>query len=128
MVTVSTGRMRSGRLSDPCRGRVHWVAGKSLWVTATTLVAIVAGPICFNWSAFVLFVVTTALTVCAGHSVGMHRLLIHRAFTTPLWLEYVLVYLGVLVGMAGPVGMIHAHDIRDWAQRQTACHDLHAHR
>ena len=34
----------------------------------------------------------------------------------------------VLVGMAGPFGMIYAHDIRDWAQRQTACHDLHAHR
>jgi len=30
--------------------------------------------------------------------------------------------------MAGPFGMIYAHDIRDWAQRQAACHDLHAHR
>ncbi|MEO1159114.1 MAG: fatty acid desaturase, partial [Pseudomonadota bacterium] len=33
-----------------------------------------------------------------------------------------------LVGMAGPYGMIRAHDIRDWAQRQTDCHDLYAHR
>jgi stearoyl-CoA desaturase (delta-9 desaturase) len=58
----------------------------------------------------------------------MHRLLIHRSFETPLWLERTLVYLGTLVGMAGPFGMIAAHDIRDWAQRQTACHDLYAHR
>jgi stearoyl-CoA desaturase (delta-9 desaturase) len=43
-------------------------------------------------------------------------------------MERILVYLGVLVGMAGPFGMIYAHDIRDWAQRQVSCHDLHAHR
>ncbi len=51
----------------------------------------------------------------------MHRLLIHRSFTTPRWLEYLLVYLGVLVGMAGPFGMIRAHDMRDWHQRQVLC-------
>ncbi len=39
-----------------------------------------------------------------------------------------MVWLGTLVGMAGPLGMVRLHDIRDWAQRQTACHDLHAHR
>jgi stearoyl-CoA desaturase (delta-9 desaturase) len=58
----------------------------------------------------------------------MHRLLIHRSFRTPLFVEHALVYLGTLVGMAGPFGMIYAHDIRDWAQRQKRCHDLHAHR
>ena len=28
----------------------------------------------------------------------------------------------------GPVGMVYLHDMRDWAQRQSACHDLHANR
>jgi len=32
----------------------------------------------------------------------------------PLWFEYVLIELGVLVGMAGPFGMIRQHDVRDW--------------
>ena len=63
----------------------------------------------------------TAITICAGHSVGMHRLLIDRSFCAPLWLEHGLVYLGVLVGMAGPFGMIRAHDMRDWHQRQAIC-------
>jgi stearoyl-CoA desaturase (delta-9 desaturase) len=58
----------------------------------------------------------------------MHRRLIHNSFACPLWLEYVCVYLGVLVGMAGPIGMIRLHDMRDWAQRQRACHDYFAHR
>jgi stearoyl-CoA desaturase (delta-9 desaturase) len=57
----------------------------------------------------------------------MHRRLIHNSFACPPWLEYLCVYLGVLVGMAGPIGMIRTHDMRDWAQRQPACHGYFAH-
>jgi len=92
------------------------------------LVALFAGPGAFSLDTAILFLVSTAVTICAGHSVGMHRLLIHRSFETPKPLERLLVYLGTLVGMAGPFGMIAAHDIRDWAQRQTHCHPLFAHR
>jgi fatty-acid desaturase len=126
--TLSTGRMLSGPLSDAVDGRVVWVPSKSIWVMSLTVVALVFGPLTFSWDALALFVATTAITICVGHSVGMHRLLIHRSFRTSIYLEHALVYLGVLVGMAGPFGMIYAHDIRDWAQRQRQCHDLHAHR
>lgn len=128
MKTISTGRMISQPDSDAEDGDVVWMPAKSIWVGSMTIAALVLGPITFSWSAFALFVVITAVTICAGHSVGMHRLLIHRSFKVHIWIEHALVYLGVLVGMAGPFGMIHAHDIRDWAQRQATCHDLHAHR
>ncbi|KZD23050.1 acyl-CoA desaturase [Tardiphaga robiniae] len=128
METISTGRMISGSHSDPVQGHIEWVPGKSVWTTTMTVVAVVCGPPNFSWSALLVCAISSAVTICAGHSVGMHRLLIHRAFRCPLWLEHALVYLGVLVGMAGPFGMIYAHDIRDWAQRQALCHDLHAHR
>jgi len=71
-----------------------------------------------EWGIFALL---TCITILAGHSVGMHRLLIHRSFKTSKYLEYCLVYLGVLVGMAGPIGMIRLHDLRDWHQRQLQC-------
>jgi stearoyl-CoA desaturase (delta-9 desaturase) len=58
----------------------------------------------------------------------MHRRLIHNSFECPLWLEYTMVELGTLVGMAGPIGMIRQHDLRDWAQRQPVCHDYLCHR
>jgi fatty-acid desaturase len=128
MRALSTDRMIANDQSCPTAGRVVWVPIKSLWTGGLTVVALVAGPMTASWGAVALFLVTAAITICVGHSVGMHRLLIHRAFQAPLWLERLLVYLGTLVGMAGPFGMIHAHDIRDWAQRQPACHDLHAHR
>jgi len=42
-------------------------------------------------------------------------------------MEYLFVYLGVWVGMAGPIGMLKQHDLRDWAQRQKRCHDYLLH-
>jgi stearoyl-CoA desaturase (delta-9 desaturase) len=33
-----------------------------------------------------------------------------------------------MVGMAGPLGILRIHDLRDWAQREPACHDFFAHR
>ncbi len=125
---LSTFRMLSGPQSDAVSGKVVWAPAKSLWTLTLSGVALVLGPITLSFDALLLFVMTTAITICAGHSVGMHRLLIHRSFRTPRLIEYLLVYLGTLVGMAGPFGMIAAHDIRDWAQRQDDCHPLYAHR
>jgi fatty-acid desaturase len=109
-------------------GRIVWDATKSLWWFAH-LCGAIAGVIWLTSPGSVLvFLATSAITICAGHSVGMHRLLIHRAFDAPLWLQRLLIWLGTLVGMAGPFGMIRAHDMRDWHQRQTECppHPSHA--
>lgn len=113
--------------ADPVRGRVRWKPVKSIWIGSMTLVALVSGPLLFTWDAFAVFVIGCAITLCTGHSVGMHRRLIHNSFECPLWLEYLLVYAGVLVGMAGPFGLMQQHDLRDWAQRQPCCHDYLKH-
>lgn len=121
-------RMLDGTGTDALTGTVHWKPGKSLWLSAMTVAGVLAGPATFTWDALALFIATTAITICLGHSLGMHRRLIHRAFECPIWLERLFVYLGTLVGMAGPYGMIRQHDIRDWAQRKPRCHAYLAHR
>jgi fatty-acid desaturase len=121
-------RMYEADDTDATQGQVRWKPAKSVWITAMTAVALIGGPLTFNPGAFALFLVTTAITICGGHSLGMHRRLIHRSFDCPHWLERVFVYLGTLVGMAGPYGMIRQHDIRDWAQRRADCHPYLAHR
>jgi stearoyl-CoA desaturase (delta-9 desaturase) len=108
-------------------GVVRWSPSKSSWIGGMTAVALILGPLTFSWPAFALFLVTTGITLCFGHSVGMHRRLIHGGFQCPLWLEHLLVYLGVMVGMAGPLGMTRIHDLRDWAQRQGDCHPFLRH-
>lgn len=115
-------RIIANELTNAELGKVRWHPVKSIWIGGMTLIALVGGPIFFSWSAFAVFIILSAITLCAGHSVGMHRRLIHNSFECPLWLEYVMVYLGVLVGMAGPFGMMKQHDLRDWAQRQKQCH------
>lgn len=117
-----------GSDADPCQGRPVLDGPKAIWNGGLILIALVAGPIFFTWSAFVLFAVTTYLSLLIGHSVGMHRMLIHRTFQCEPLLERTLIYIGVLVGVAGPFGIIRVHDIRDWAQRQAECHDFFAHR
>jgi stearoyl-CoA desaturase (delta-9 desaturase) len=126
--TFGTPRMFATETTSAVAGTVRWQPVKSLWISTMTVAAVAGGPLAFTWDAFALFVVTTAVTVCLGHSLGMHRRLIHRAYDCPLWLERLFVYLGTLVGMAGPFGMIRQHDIRDWAQRRPDCHAYLAHR
>ncbi|MGE0047167.1 MAG: acyl-CoA desaturase [Hyphomonadaceae bacterium] len=123
-----SARIIADETTDPVAGRVRWNPVKSTWIGAMTLTALIAGPLLFTWDAFAVFVVLSAITLCTGHSVGMHRRLIHESFECPRWLEYVLVYSGVLVGMAGPFGLMRQHDLRDWAQRQPKCHDYLCHR
>ncbi len=108
-------------------GQVVWSPSKSVWYTSHLLVGVVGGIYWFTWSALIVFIVLAAMSICLGHSLGMHRRLIHKSYQCPLWLEQVFVYLGVLVGMAGPFGMIYQHDLRDWAQRQKRCHTFLRH-
>ena len=108
-------------------GEVRWDAAKSVWWCAMATGG-VAGIVLYpSWSAAAITLALLVATLCLGHSVGMHRLLIHRAFATPLWLEHILVYLGTLVGMAGPIGMFRIHEIRDWQQKQPDCHPFAKH-
>lgn len=113
--------------SNALHGKVIWSKGKSVWITTVYLTAIVGGIITFSLESFLVFIISTALTLCLGHSLGMHRKLIHESYQCPKWLEYLNVHLGVLVGLAGPRGMMLTHDMRDWAQRQSKCHDYFSH-
>jgi fatty-acid desaturase len=112
------------------QGRVVWDKWRSAWLGAFLLVALAgAVPAAIRSpAAVVLFAATSALTLCAGHSVGIHRLLIHRAFRAPRWLECTLVYLGILVGLGGPLGLVRMHNTRDFQQNRPQCHDYFAHR
>lgn len=113
---------------SPVDGWVSWDPTHSLWNGAMLAASIGLAPLFISWSAVMVSVLLTGASLLLGHSIGFHRLLIHRSFTCPLWLERFLVWCGTMVGMSGPFWMIRTHDLRDWAQRQDACHDYLAHR
>lgn len=116
-----------GNGADPCAGNVRIDWPKTLWngaMLAGTLAALVAA----NWQSIVLFLTLTYTTLLIGHSVGMHRMMIHRTFKARRWVARTLIYIGTLVGVSGPSGIIRIHDTRDWAQREPECNDFFAHR
>ena len=103
-------------------GRMAWSPVKMLWFALFTGPALAfavptaaPGPVS-AWLGL------SVLTLCGGHSLGMHRWLIHESFSCPRWLGVFGVWLGTLTGIGGPVTLQRAHDMRDWAQRQESCH------
>ncbi len=115
-----------GQLGNAELGRVVVDATKFLWLLLM-LIGTAAAVWVATVGAILVFLLFTGLTLCLGHSIGMHRRFIHRSFGCPRWLEYGLVHLGTLVGLAGPLGMLRTHDTRDWAQRRPECHDFLSH-
>ncbi len=105
--------------------RFHWPT--FLWLAPMMGFAAVGCVLTFSIGAMLLFVVFTGATLCLGHSLGMHRRFIHRSYQCPRWLEIVFLHFGCLVGLAGPLGMLRTHDLRDWAQRQPNCHPYFSH-
>ncbi len=114
-------------LTNPVEGVVYWKASKSLWWTVMLLATAIAAPMTFSGGAALVALGLTVITLCLGHTLGMHRLLVHRSYECPRWLERTFVYLGVLVGIAGPFRILYMHDIRDWAQRHPRCHAFFMH-
>ena len=126
IIEIARIKMQSP-LTNAIQGQVKWSPAKSLWVFGHLAIAIIGGVLTFAWDAVLVFLFTTTFTLCFGHSLGMHRKLIHQSYQCPKWLEYFFVHLGTIVGLAGPFGMVHTHDLSDWAQRQKHCHSYLRH-
>lgn len=120
--SLNTHRVRASDIDSVCMGRVRYAPIKSIWTLGMLAGTAVGGALTFTWSAALLFVASTIVVLLLGHSLGNHRKLVHNSFQCPKWLEYFLVYCGVQVGLAGPLGLLRQHELRDYAQRLPRCH------
>jgi len=114
--------------ASACKGNVRVDFIKLLWTGGMISGGLFLAPFYTNWVSVFIGLGLTYLTLLLGHSVGMHRMMIHRSFKAKAWLRYLLLYLGTLVGIGGPSAVIKIHDIRDWAQRAKSCHDYFSHK
>jgi fatty-acid desaturase len=125
--SLRSHRVHAHDIESVCDGEVRYAPIKSLWFLTMLGGTVIGGVLTFTSSAFALFVVTTAIVLLFGHSLGSHRKLIHNSFQCPRWLERTLIYCGVLVGLDGPLGLLRQHELRDYAQRLPVCHDYLRH-
>ncbi|HEX9779905.1 MAG TPA: fatty acid desaturase [bacterium] len=68
-------------------------------------------PWTFTWSAFWVFIALQVITGMFGITLCYHRLLAHRSFRVPKWLEYVFTLCGVLALQGGPVKWVATHRV-----------------
>ena len=68
-------------------------------------------PATFSWRAFWVFFVLQWITGGLGITLGFHRLLTHRSFQAPKWLEYVITLCGTLALQGGPIHWVATHRI-----------------
>ena len=125
--SLARHRIRHRDVAETLDGRVRFSPAKGAWFLGMAAAAIVGGALTLTPAALALYAVSTAIVLLFGHSLGSHRKLIHDSFQCPRWLEYTLVYLGVQVGLAGPLGLLRQHELRDYAQRLPICHDYLRH-
>ncbi len=81
--------------------------GFMIAIHALTIVALM--PRFWSWQAFTTFVILYWITACLGVTLGYHRLLSHRAFAVPRWLEHFFATCGALSCQHGPIDWVGLH-------------------
>lgn len=115
-------RVQASSVTDLLEGSVRYSPVKSLWLTAHATGAAIGAWLYLDPVPVLVFLLCTGIVLLLGHSLGSHRKLIHDSYQCPRWLERLFVYLGVQVGLAGPLGLLRQHELRDYAQRLPDCH------
>jgi fatty-acid desaturase len=90
------------------RTGVNWKNAASL--SAVHLLAIPAF-FTFSWSNLVAFMIAYWIVGSLGVGLGFHRLLTHRSFKAPKWLEYTLTVLGTMSMQDSPDKWVATHRI-----------------
>lgn len=115
-------------LVPPGVGRVRFDLGKTLWLWSMLLVALIFGIPAVTFPLAALSIAMAALTLCLGHSVGLHRGVIHNTYEAGPRVRACLAYLFVLSGLGGPLSWARLHASRDYWQNQPSCPDYFAYR
>jgi fatty-acid desaturase len=85
------------------------------WTTTFFMTAFHIGAIAalfmFTWKGFITAIFLWWVTGSLGIGMGYHRLLTHRGYKTPLWVEYFLTTCGTMALEGGPFAWVATHRI-----------------
>jgi stearoyl-CoA desaturase (delta-9 desaturase) len=85
------------------------------WITASFMIAFHIGAVAalffFSWKALFLAIFLWWVAGSLGIGMGYHRLLTHRGYKTPKWVEYFLTVCATLALEGGPIFWVATHRI-----------------
>ncbi len=85
------------------------------WIVIGFMLVIHVGAVCaflpgnFSWAGVALALFLHWVTGGLGITLGWHRMLTHRSFQAPKWLEYFFVFCGTLAVQGGPIWWVGLH-------------------
>jgi fatty-acid desaturase len=89
-------------------GRMNWIT--TLFMSAFHIGAI-AALFFFSWKNLLVAVVTYFFAINVGIGMCYHRLLTHRGYKVPKWLEYFLTACGTMALEGGPIFWVATHRV-----------------
>jgi stearoyl-CoA desaturase (delta-9 desaturase) len=85
------------------------------WITLVAMIGFhigaMAAPFFFSWQRLVVAAVIYVLAVNVGIGMCYHRLLTHRGYQTPKWIEYVMTMCATLSLEGGPIFWVSTHRV-----------------
>jgi stearoyl-CoA desaturase (delta-9 desaturase) len=93
------------------RTKQRGINGLSVTVFSIFHLGAIVALFYFSWSAFFLALALYWVSLSLGIGAGYHRLLTHRAFKSPKWVERSLAVCGALALEGGPIAWVATHRI-----------------
>ncbi len=109
-------------------GSVRFDFGKSLWLWGMLLPGVAIGLPALTPQLTLISLALAFVTLCLGHSVGLHRGVIHRTYEAGPIVRGILAELFVLTGLGGPLSWARLHSVRDHFQNEPDCPAYFAYR
>jgi fatty-acid desaturase len=112
---VSVAAVTARKVREDLRmGREHQ-EGHINWITAIAMTIFHIGAIAalffFSWTNLAVAVVMYFFAINVGIGMAYHRLLTHRGYRTPKWVEYFLTTCGTLALEGGPIFWVATHRV-----------------
>jgi len=105
---VDTSTVKGERALPVARRKINW--RYTLVLIGVHLAALPAFfPWFFSWTGVVLCFIGLPFFAIIGITIGYHRLLTHRAFACPKWVEHTLVTIGLLGMQDAPARWVAVH-------------------
>ena len=89
--------------------------GRLNWITATFMalfhIGAIAALFCFSWKNLAAFIIMYFFAINVGIGMSYHRLLTHRGYRVPKWLEYLITACGTMALEGWPIFWVATHRV-----------------
>lgn len=103
------------------QGRIKFSWRKSVWLYLMLIPVFFIDYSLITAKDIIINIILLFLTVGIGHSVGLHRGIIHKSYKTSKIFRNICLYLFALTGLGSPLNWLKQHYFRDYWQNRTDC-------